>query len=372
MKNKRFLTIFTQLENIHLIKDVGMMPYILYKYCNYDSTIASYKNGEYPYIHTEVKGVRQVFIKRVFNWRFLDVFIFILLNFNKFDVIQFYHFSTNNFLWSISFKILTLGKGKTYLKLDSDDRIKALSFDSIKMKILKKIIDRIDLITIETTELSDYLSQKWARPVEYLPNGFYGTNRNDRVSFKEKENIILTVGRIGAKEKAVEVLCEAFRVFTEEAGKETWKLMLVGPVDEDFQHNYLKEFFERSPDLIDRVVITGGISDRRIIEKTYNKSKIFVLTSERESFGLVYLEAMRGGCYVVSTNLTSARDVTKNEKYGKLFSIGDHKQLAEILNFLHQNDKVIESNNDPVQDYVYSTYYWPNLCIKLDTLIFKN
>ena len=39
---KRFLTLFPELENVHLMKDVGMIPYIMHKEFGYDSYIASY------------------------------------------------------------------------------------------------------------------------------------------------------------------------------------------------------------------------------------------------------------------------------------------------------------------------------------------
>ena len=50
MKKKKFLTIFPLTENVHLTKDVVMIPYVLYKEFGYESTIATYKNNNTNYI----------------------------------------------------------------------------------------------------------------------------------------------------------------------------------------------------------------------------------------------------------------------------------------------------------------------------------
>ena len=95
----KFLTIFPNAENVHLIKDVGMIPYTLHREYGYDSTIASYKNGVYPYYETEVKGITQVFISKKFNNEILNVCWFILMNFRKYDILQCYHISEQSLIY---------------------------------------------------------------------------------------------------------------------------------------------------------------------------------------------------------------------------------------------------------------------------------
>ena len=115
-----FLTIFPGTENVHLIKDVGMLPFILHEEFGYDSTIASYKNGEYPYLETEVKGLKHVFIKKKFRNPIFDVLWFLLLNFRKYDIVQCYHFQRPSLWYLFFFKVLkkiTFSKSFTFLKL---------------------------------------------------------------------------------------------------------------------------------------------------------------------------------------------------------------------------------------------------------------
>ena len=55
----KFVTLFPEMENVHLIKSCGMIPYVLHKYHGYDSKIVGYNNhGNYDYINTEVKGLK--------------------------------------------------------------------------------------------------------------------------------------------------------------------------------------------------------------------------------------------------------------------------------------------------------------------------
>ncbi len=84
----KFLTIFLPCENVHLIKDVGMLPYVLHNEHSVDSTIASYKNGQYEYIETEVKGLKQVFIQKAFNSDLFNIIYFLLKNHKKFQLTQ--------------------------------------------------------------------------------------------------------------------------------------------------------------------------------------------------------------------------------------------------------------------------------------------
>ena len=70
LKNKRFCTIFPPAENVHLLKDVGMIPYVLYKEYGYNSTIACFNNGTYPALNGEVKGLKIDFIDTDKNYKF--------------------------------------------------------------------------------------------------------------------------------------------------------------------------------------------------------------------------------------------------------------------------------------------------------------
>jgi len=356
-------------ENVNLVKDVGMIPYILYKQYGYDSTIVSYRNGEYPYLKKEVNGLKQSFISKVTGHSTLDGLIYIFFNFPKIDILQLYHFNRQTIIWCIFFKLVKLGSCKTYLKLDAGEGIMELNLKPFELKVINYLMRTIDIISTETTTIYNYLRAHWKREIFYVPNGFYDYEMRQELNISEKQNLIITVGRIGTKQKHTEVLLEGFKLFSKENCN--WELKIIGPIEEDFKI-YIENYFKENPDLTNKVTFTGEITDRKELDGFYQRAKIFALTSRSESFGLVYLEAMRFGCYIVTSNVIPAYDITSNEKYGKVFPIGDHIKLAKSLSEIVSKPDDIMRVMEESQEYVYANFYWPMICGQIDELLKKN
>lgn len=356
----KFLTIFPNAENVHLIKDIGMIPYVLHKEYGYDSTIACYNNGEYPYLRTELKGLKQLFIPKLFQNEIMNICIFILRNFRKFDILQCYHISTKSIIYLLFFKFLklfTFSKGLTYLKFDANDSIKEKRISKktiFTLKIIKKL-------SVETKALYLYLndSNLLNGLVNYVPSGYYSFTKKDKVDFNYKDDLIITVGRIGNREKNNELLLESFIDFANK--NDNWKLELVGPIEEEF-HFYIDNYFSKNPHLRSRVLFSGNIANRDILEDKYRKAKVFALTSRSESFGIVLVEAIANGCFLLSTNFSSAYDITDNGRYGALFNYNDSETLTQkMLEVAHTEEKLeLECLN--VQNFAASNFSWQKIC----------
>lgn len=363
----RFLTIFPNAENVHLIKDVGMIPYILHNKYKYDATIASYKNGEYPYFETEVKGLKQIFIDRRFKSEILNVCLFVLINFRKYDIIQCYHISKNSIIYLLFFKFLkliTFSHGVTYLKFDLNDSIRETGLSKKVVFLLK----RIKILSVETKILYEYLNSDNLLKglVNYIPNGYYHSKNKKKVDFSFKENIIITVGRIGSPEKNNEVLLESFRDFAKINSE--WKLELIGPLENGFQV-YIDDYFKINPNLISRVVFTGNISDRKLLQEKYRKAKVFVLTSQSESFGIALVEALASGCFILSTDFSSAYEITDNERYGWLFRYGDRIALTTKMLEIVNNQEKLKEECLNVQNFADTNFSWEKICYDINKLV---
>jgi hypothetical protein len=157
MAIKKIYTIFTRTENVHLIKDVGMVPYILHKYNHYESVVATYKNSEnYSYLNHEVKGLKIDFIKKKFINRNYNILWFILKKFRKIDVLQLYHFEIDYLDVICFYKILRklfFKSSFVYIKCDGSSRFENTNLKNIKFSwIRKKIMNAVDLYTVETTK----------------------------------------------------------------------------------------------------------------------------------------------------------------------------------------------------------------------------
>jgi glycosyltransferase involved in cell wall biosynthesis len=348
----RFLTLFPEAENVHLTKDVGMIPFALHKEHHYESTLACYENGAYPYLDSDVAGLKLIFIRRIFNNRFLDGLWFLCRNGKHFDAMQTYHLRFSSLFWLFAFKLLSK-KHTTYLKLDAHDRMLAYNFQGLPAKVNKMLLRSADLISAETKQVQEQLSGKWKRRILLVPNGFY--TPGPLVQYQDKKQIILTTGRIGAPEKRHDVLLEAFAGFS--AGFPAWTLQLTGPVEQHFE-NYIESYFKRYPHLRERIQFTGAIEDRKLLFEQYAAAKIFCLSSDREGFPLSLVEAASAGCYLVCSSFVSASDSTNDEQYGTIFPMGNKEELSAIFRHLATDESIIENNVLPVQEYAKRQFSW--------------
>lgn len=361
VKKKTFVTIYPETENFHLTKDVGMIPYIMHKYFNYDSKIVCYRNGEYPYLADEVKGLKIDFIEKATGDSESDTKSYIIKNALDIDFLHLFHLCKRSLNLIVAYKALN-PKGKVYLKLDSSVRDKQISLSEPIIGILRLC----DLISVETKHLHEYFNRSWQIKVEYLPNGFYDHGKRERVSYEDKENIICTVGRIGSPEKAHHVLMEAFSLASPYL--DGWKLKIIGPVAEPFKA-YTESYFERNNHLRDKIIFTGEIADKKLLDKEYKRSKVFCMTSKYESFGLVFVEAARNGCFIISSDILPAWDITDNKKHGEIVEVGNVQELADALVRCCSDDNLLRNNCGPVQDFAYDNFYWVEIGRKIDDFL---
>lgn len=366
-KKKKFVTIFEKCENVHLIKDVGQIPYMFYKYFNCDSTIVTVKNSKrYTYLDTDVKGLEIKFIPKIKLSRYnLSTIFYIILNAKKIDILHLMHNKEHNFLYSILYKLFN-SNGHVFIKSDISYN-GLISYNGIvpekKRKyffrrfLFNKAIKKIDTISIESKDGYEFLQHRYPK---YMSKFFYLSNSVDLEAFYEKqskleytkkENIILTVGRIGAVEKRNELLLNAIKSLD----LESWKVIFIGPIKEDFKRT-IEKFFLKNPHLSDSVIFKGEVIDRKQLLEYYAKSKVFCLTSKAESFGLVFLEAMAYGNYILTTKVSSANLVTNNEEYGKI--IKDSRELSNEIKLIIENKNDISELNSKIINYTVDKFDW--------------
>ncbi|RXM50112.1 MULTISPECIES: hypothetical protein [unclassified Chryseobacterium] len=124
MGKKKFHCIFPIGQNVHLIKDVGMIPYMLQKEGYYESYISFYEKAEnLPYLKNEVKGLNYKSIKKIFKREDLNIFCYLFSNFRSMDYVMMFHPSFMKIFISFLFKILSFNRLKFYFKMDLDDSI---------------------------------------------------------------------------------------------------------------------------------------------------------------------------------------------------------------------------------------------------------
>jgi glycosyltransferase involved in cell wall biosynthesis len=383
--SKKFVTIFPICENVHLTKDLGQIPFFLHHVYSYNSSIVSYKNSkEYTNLNGEVKGLELDFIENTGRLSFLEkgVVKYIKHHAKEIDILNLYILSKFTFVYGILYKKLN-PDGFLFLKLDGYNetfeegkKIKH-STKYLKNKILKylekKFIEAVDLITIENTLGEELVKRKYpeiADKIMYLPVGVNDLFLSQKFeasfkSFDQKENIILTVGRIGEEIKNNEMMLRALT----QINLKDWTMVFVGAINPKFKLFY-EEWIKSYPQLKDKLIFTGEILDREKLYEWYNKAKIFCMTSWKESFCHSIGEALYFGNYIIGTEgIVSLPDLTNNGKYGIILKANDDKAMALKLQMLIDDPTYLSNLYPQIVNYAHHHFVWSKIVEKIHNRI---
>jgi len=312
-----------------------------------------YKNNkEYSNLNGEVKGLKLEFIENKGRFIFLEksVLSYLKKNSKKIDILNLYIFSKFSFVYGIYYKILN-PKGFLFLKLDGynetfkeGNKIKnSLGEKFVKQKF-PQIEDKIMYLPVGVNDL-------------YLIDNF----KNDIKSFDQKENIFLTVGRIGEKIKNNEMMLRALS----QIDLKDWKMVFVGAINPEFQVFY-NEWIKSFPHLKEKLIFIGEIKDRKVLYEWYNKSKVFCMTSWNESFCHSIGEALYFGNYIVGTNgIVSMYDLTDNEKYGIILNVDDDSAMAKKLQELIDYPNFLSNVFPNIVSYANQEFVWSKIVEKI-------
>ena len=378
---KVFLHICEEFEYTWIGKDNGMIPIYMHEICGYESKILTVDlKHDLPNFE---RGIYFIKVKRIFGFlgnfaywvkllKRYNIFKYLIKNAEKIDVLMLFHVSRCSYWYSYIYKKLN-PNGKIYIKADFNLGVyqKELSVVNSSPKNLKeffrkrretkeynkrkKLIPLVDLISYESLEAYDFMKNEYAGmdtkgKTIYLPNGYDNlfVEKNFKIKeFKEKENIILTVGRLGTKEKNTELLLESLK----EIDLKKWKVILIGYETEELL-KYKEKYFRENPELKEKIIFTGEIKDRKELYEYYNKSKVFVLPSKWESFGIVMVEAMAFGNYVITSNTCAANDITNYNNIGKIIKIDSKIELENSLKEAINGKVNLEEKHIKTLEYV--------------------
>lgn len=351
MSGKKNLTlIFNHFEKEHIGKDVFLVPYYLGKMLQYDVTIVYPRTATNVDFPKELKGVRLVALD--FNrrlaffplWRTWNFYVYLLKNARQINFLMRFHYSVHSKLMVVLYKLLN-PKGVAYVKLDMDAN--AIKEGESKRRnqsfrhklgialssVFLKMVDRVSCetsVAYETLRNCSLPQYQFGDKLKLMPNGFdeellQSLNVEER-DFGKKENLIITVGRLGTPQKNTEMFLRALA----HVDLKNWTVCLIGPIEKNFQP-VVDAFFKQCPEKVGRVIFTGPIYDKKELWEYYNRAKVFVLTSRWESYALVLNEAWRFRNYLVSTSVGAFEDLSCDGKYGKCVAMDNDKDLAIIL-----------------------------------------
>jgi glycosyltransferase involved in cell wall biosynthesis len=338
-----FITISSyNIGNNELTKDVGMIPYLLHKNYGFDSTIVTGKKGDYTYLGKEVRGLKIDFIKcnlRIPHVVGLSHLWYVLRRAKQINVLNLYGTRPDTVVLARVYKLFNK-KGCVYLKLDMriDNFVNFFQntsgfFKKIKVAFFAKAYASrcFDLISYEINprynELEMYPVKVFKEKMFYLPNGYYAPNTNMQELTEKmyaKKNVILVLGRIGNPYKNHDRLLKLLP----QLKFKNWCIKFVGSIEPYFEE-LITNFFTDNPELKNKVIFTGTVSDKNQLQEEYLSSAVYLLTSKEESYNIALIEALNAGCYVVSTDVGVAFNAIQNDP-----------EIGEIITLDNLSEKI--------------------------------
>ena len=324
-RRRTFVTLFPVAENVHLTKDVGMIPYIMGRDYGYDASLVCFTNGVYPthkhlmpFLNLTLLGENRKYIITRPSFRIVK---YICQNAKKIDVLNLYHLTYETILYGIVYRLF-YNRGRVYLKLDMDS-------DAFMRNKRRYSISRLFLFNLLLGKMTDLVSYEVSKAervlrtefpalrekIIHIPNGIDDKSefikKIPRIPFDEKENLIISVGRIGSYQKNNELLLEALL----HVDLKQWKVVFIGHIAENF-HQYISDYFQKHPTYKKSVFFTGLIKDRTALYSWYNRAKVFCLTSRSECFSLVYPEALFYGDFIITTDVYPSKEIVSSDGVG--------------------------------------------------------
>jgi len=138
---------------------------------------------------------------------------------------------------------------------------------------------------------------------------------------------------------------------------------------EEVNQNYFENLKERWPNLRGRVIFEGSVSEVRLLE-AYTQADFIIIPRTHESFGLVYLEAMRAGRPIITFATNTAQEIfPKGEENGAiLVSTENNDALVHAILDLTASSK--RRTDLAIKGREQFLNYYLDTCMASATLVF--
>ncbi|KYG31467.1 N-acetyl-alpha-D-glucosaminyl L-malate synthase BshA [Priestia endophytica] len=177
---------------------------------------------------------------------------------------------------------------------------------------------------------------------------------------KEGEKVFIHVSNFRQVKRVTDVV----RAFYHVQQRVDAKLLLVGDGPEMTAVCYLV----KDLDIVDKVLFLGKQEN---VDDLYAISDLKLLLSEKESFGLVLLEAMANGVPCIGTNIGGIPEVIEDGKTGYICEVGNYEEAAEKALFLLQNDSLYEEMSASALRSVWSKFSSKDIVAQYEELYEK-
>ena len=208
---------------------------------------------------------------------------------------------------------------------------------------IQKVYANADERVAVSNSLKSILEEKYNLPFHYIPNIVdLETFNIDSTLHKSGQFTFVNVAGLN-ENKNQKMLLDAFKIVLESGIDAQLKIAGNGPLLQVLKSHAVKLKIEKQVTFL-------GYQSREELRKLYNESHVFVLTSKKETFGVVIIEALSCGLPVVATKCGGPESIIIDDKWGRLSevsTVGISSAMQEVYhNF---------SSFDPLQIHQFAS-----------------
>ncbi|UJS26849.1 N-acetyl-alpha-D-glucosaminyl L-malate synthase BshA [Macrococcoides canis] len=233
--------------------------------------------------------------------------------------------------------------------------ITVLGYDSTLKEAIKFGIEDSDVVTSVSNSLTEetYEIVGPKKEIQTVYNFINEADFNNKSNpelracygISEEEKVIVHVSNF-RKVKRIQDILKTFKSVSEKIDS---KLLLIGDGPELSNMRRCAEQLCIS----DKVLFLGK---QEQVAPLYQMADLFLLMSEKESFGLVLLEAMHSGVVCIGTTAGGIKEVIKHEETGYIVDVGDTQAAAEYALDLLTDDVLYERFQKNMIDDINSRF----------------
>ena len=228
----------------------------------------------------------------------------------------------------------------------------------------KKLHGRIAVSEVAKRSISRYFEGEY----RIIPNGFdihrFNPN-NEKIEWlvRDDSKKILFVGRIEPR-KGLKYLILALNEVVKFISN--IKLIVVG--DGPFKILY-EQYLNKN--IEDKVIFVGKVGYDEL-PKFYVSCDVFVSpATEKESFGIVLLEAMASKIPVIASDIEGYKQIIKDEVNGFLFENENYKNLADKIIMVLKNKNFVNKVVENAYKIVIEKYSWESVSKQVENYYYE-
>jgi len=234
--------------------------------------------------------------------------------------------------------------------------------DNIGYFIKKMVYPLADTLVVQTDSVKEFYKQIPNLKILSIPNPISKPTFNNK-KIELKRPTIVAVGSLKINVKGFDLLIKAFNKISKKYLD--WNLVILG---EGKDRAILEDMIQQY-NLKDRVFLPGVIDNPR---NTIIDADIFVLSSLREGFPNVLIEAMSVGLPCISFDCPSGpSEIIENNKNGLLVETGNIKELQYSIEKLICSKSLREKLGNKAKQDCMDRYFIDKVMQKWENILFS-